>query len=241
MQSGFHFFISASAAAPSTASRSGKESDFLVRTHSECNKTSLPFCFSKTATPSRSYPGSKASTRILSGVGVDFIDVIVFLERVGKLGHFLGVFVAQYNRHACLKLGLGIFMDRPTSRAGVCKRAAVEREQVLEFLHGAVAVVGVSLDNQSTAAVTICFISYLLKFGSVAGGFAQGSLDVVQRHVGGARLLYRCAYTRSIFVSFCFLYLYGNKSDEFRKKFCLLSIGLALNVFELRPLAVSCH
>src|SRR3989344_9503799 len=173
MQSGFHFFISASAAAPSTASRSGKESDFLVRTHSECRSFSFPCCFSSTAAPNRSYPGSKASTRISSSIRVHLVYVVVLLERVAKLRHFLRVFVGEFNWHHGLEFAFGVFVECPDSRARVCKRAAIEREQVLKFLHGAVAVVGICLDNQGASAGTIRFIRYLFKFGSVAGGFAE--------------------------------------------------------------------
>src|SRR3989344_9634252 len=112
---------------------------------------------------------------------------------------------------------------------------------MLQFLHSAVSVVGVGLNHQRTAAGAVGLICYLFQLGSVARGLAQGAFDIIERHVSGACLFYRSAHAGRVFVALGLFNLNGNKSHKLTEKLCLLGVSLALNMFELSPLAVSCH
>src|SRR3989344_639749 len=112
---------------------------------------------------------------------------------------------------------------------------------MFELLHGAVSVVGVGLNHQCTASRAVCFVGYLFQLGSVSRGLAQGAFDIIERHVSGACLFYRSAHAGRVFVALGLFNLNGNKSHKLTEKLCLLGVSLALNMFELSPLAVSCH
>src|SRR5262245_40457055 len=112
---------------------------------------------------------------------------------------------------------------------------------MLHFLRSAVAVVGVAFDNKSDTSWAIGFVHHLLKFCARARGFVYGAVNIVAWHIFGLCLLYCCSKSWSRTITFSLFCFDLDKTHELRKCFAFLCVSLCLLVFDLRPLAMSCH
>jgi hypothetical protein len=133
------------------------------------------------------------------------------------------------------------FCERPHSCALVGERATLLAEEVLNFLHRAVAVVGVAFDDDGDAAGAVGLVDDLLELFAGGRSLLYRAVDVVGGHILGTRLVYRCAQSRRIAVALGLLRLDGNKAHELGKHLALPRIGRRLLVLNFAPLAVSRH
>ena len=100
-------------------------------------------------------------------------------------------------RHLGVELHHADVIEHERHRAGLGQMAAMLGEGGAHLAGGAVAVVGQHLDNDRDAAGTVTFVAdFVIAFGVAALRLLDGAIDIVLRHVLGARCKHSCAQPR---------------------------------------------